>query len=312
MAENTGSFNLLDTQEDNNVVEITFQNLRESILDSGTTGTKKSRYQWKAEIYQSDTNSASPSTAELVGSFKISSLLVDNATNSAVTTPDLYVLNKRYFFVSFKGWGYDELTDDTDGKKFELDFNGAPISATQYLPKTRMTALGLQSYAGPNQNAMFGAKNEIIGDFITRKTSADTRGNIQVEGKASIGTIEIDDTFDLYTEGEIGASGNITAFYSSDERLKENIIEIKDGLSIVNQLRPVKFDWKDDSPFAHLKPTEYGLIAQEVEEVIPEVVGNMKQDYKGVKYEGLVPLLIQSIKDLTKRVEELEERFIRK
>jgi len=312
MAENTGSFNLLDTQEDNNVVEITFQNLRESIVDSGTTGTKKSRYQWKAEIYQSDTNSASPSTAELVGSFKISSLLTDTTSNSAVTTPDLYVLNKRYFFVSFKGWGYDELTDDTDGKKFELDFNGAPISATQYLPKTRMTALGLQSYAGPNQNAMFGAKNEIIGDFITRKTSADTRGNIQVEGKASIGTIEIDDTFTLYTEGEIGASGNITAFYSSDKRLKENIVEIKDGLSIVNQLRPVKFDWKEDSPFAHLKPTEYGLIAQEVEEVIPEVVGRMKQDYRGVKYEGLVPLLIQSIKDLTKRVEDLEERFIRK
>ena len=308
MAENTGSFNLLDTQEDNNVVEITFQNLRESVVDSGTTGTKKSRYQWKAEIYQSDTNSASPSTAELVGSFKISSLLTDTTSNSAVTTPDLYVLNKRYFFVSFKGWGYDELTDDTDGKKFELDFNGAPISATQYLPKTRMTALGLQSYAGPNQNAMFGAKNEIIGDFITRKTSADTRGNIQVEGKASIGTIEIDDTFTLYTEGEIGASGNITAFYSSDKRLKENIVEIKDGLSIVNQLRPVKFDWKEDSPFAHLKPTEYGLIAQEVEEVIPEVVGRMKQDYKGVKYEGLVPLLIQSIKDLTKRVEELEKK----
>ena len=308
MAENTGSFNLLDTQEDNNVVEITFQNLRESIVDSGVTGTKKSRYQWKAEIYQSDTNSASPSTAELVGSFKISSLLTDTTSNSAVTTPDLYVLNKRYFFVSFKGWGYDELTDDTDGKKFELDFNGAPISATQYLPKTRMTALGLQSYAGPNQNAMFGAKNEIIGDFITRKTSADTRGNIQVEGKASIGTIEIDDTFTLYTEGEIGASGNITAFYSSDKRLKENIVEIKDGLSIVNQLRPVKFDWKEDSPFAHLKPTEYGLIAQEVEEVIPEVVGRMKQDYRGVKYEGLVPLLIQSIKDLTKRIEELEKK----
>ena len=317
MAENTGSFNLLDTQADNNVVEIQFQNLRESVTLGTTTGTKKSVYQWKAEVYQSDTNSASPSTAELVGSFKISSTLVDNATNSAVNTADqLFVLNKRYFFVSFKGWGYDELTDTANNKLFEINFGGGtPIVATQYLPKTRMTALGLQSYAGPNQNALFGAKNEVIGDYIIRKTGTSPnkrRGNMLVEGKASIGTIEIDDTFTLYTEGEIGASGNITAFYSSDKRLKENVIEIKDGLSLVNQLRPVKFDWKDDSPFAHLKPTEYGLIAQEVEEVIPEVVGNMKQDYKGVKYEGLVPLLIQSIKDLTKRVEELEERFIRK
>ena len=311
MADNTGSFNLLDTQADNNVVEIQFQNLRESVKLGGTTGNDKSRYQWKAEIYQSDTNSASPSDIELVGSFKISSLLFDNATNQAVTTPDLFVLNKRFFFVSWKGWGYDELTDDEDNKVFELNFGGTPISATQYLPKTRMTALGLQSYAGPNQNALFGAKNEILGDYIIRKTGTSPnkrRGNLLVEGKSSVGTLEIDDTFTFYTEGEIGASGNITAFYSSDERLKENIIEIKDGLSIVNQLRPVKFDWKEDSPFAHLKPTEYGLIAQEVEEVIPEVVGNMKQDYKGVKYEGLVPLLIQSIKDLTKRIEQLEKK----
>ena len=311
MADNTGSFNLLDTQADNNVVEIQFQNLRESVKLGGTTGNDKSRYQWKAEIYQSDTNSASPSDIELVGSFKISSLLFDNATNVAVTTPDLFVLNKRFFFVSWKGWGYDELTDTNDNKVFELNFGGTPISATQYLPKTRMTALGLQSYAGPNQNALFGAKNEILGDYIIRKTGTSPnkrRGNLLVEGKSSVGTLEIDDTFTFYTEGEIGASGNITAFYSSDERLKENIIEIKDGLSIVNQLRPVKFDWKEDSPFAHLKPTEYGLIAQEVEEVIPEVVGNMKQDYKGVKYEGLVPLLIQSIKDLTKRIEQLEKK----
>ena len=268
MAENTDSFNLLDTQADNNVVEIEFQNLRESVDLGGTTGTKKSVYQWKAEIYQSDTNSASPSDIELVGSFKISSTRFDNDSDVAVNTADqLFVLNKRYFFVSFKGWGYDELTDNANNKLFEINFGGGtPISATQYLPKTRMTALGLQSYAGPNQNALFGAKNEIIGDYIIRKAGTSPnqrRGNMLVEGKASIGTIEIDDTFDLYTEGEIGASGNITAFYSSDKRLKENIIEIKDGLSIVNQLRPVKFDWKEDSPFAHLKPTEYGLIAQE-------------------------------------------------
>ena len=112
----------------------------------------------------------------------------------------------------------------------------------------------------------------------------------------------------MFVEGEIGATGNITGFYSSDVRLKENIVDIKEGLSIINQLRPVKFDWKDDSPFAHLYPTEYGLIAQEVEEVVPEIVGTMKQDYKGINYESLVPLLISSIKELTKRIEELENK----
>jgi hypothetical protein len=49
------------------------------------------------------------------------------------------------------------------------------------------------------------------------------------------------------------------------------------------------------------------LIAQEVEDVLPEVVGLMKGDYKGIKYDKIVPLLISSIKELTKRVEELEK-----
>jgi len=123
----------------------------------------------------------------------------------------------------------------------------------------------------------------------------------------SVGTFDIDDTFDLFVDGAIGATGNIVGFYSSDKRLKENIVEIKDGLSLINQLRPVKFDWKQDSPFGHLKPTEYGLIAQEVQEVIPEIVGHMKDDYKGINYEKIVPLLISSIQQLTKRVEELEQ-----
>jgi len=303
---------LLDTQEANNVVEIAFQNLTEEFLGApSSTNAGKALVRYKVEIFQNDTNSATG--AELLKTFNISSVLTLGASASAVDINQPIVLNKRFFFAKITGTNYDELSSgDGDDNVYKFSQTAAPIVAVKYLPKVNINGVGFQTFAGPNQEVKLGAKNEIVGDLQLRETVADTRGNLQVEGKGAFGTLTIDDTFDLFVEGEIGATGNITGFYSSDVRLKENIVDIKEGLSIINQLRPVKFDWKDDSPFAHLYPTEYGLIAQEVEEVVPEIVGTMKQDYKGINYESLVPLLISSIKELTKRVEELEERFIKK
>jgi len=299
---------LLDTQEANNVVEIAFLNLTEEFQGSPvSSNVGKALVRYKIEIFQNDSNTATG--AELLKTFNISSTLTLGASASAVNINQPIVLNKRYFFAKITGTNYDELSSaDGDDNSYKFSQTAAPIVAVKYLPKVKLNGVGFQTFAGPNQEVKLGAKNEIIGDLQLKETVADTRGNLQVEGKGAFGTLTIDDTFDLFVDGEIGATGNITGFYSSDKRLKENIVEIKEGLSIINQLRPVKFDWKDDSPFAHLYPTEYGLIAQEVEKIIPEIVGTMKQDYKGINYESLVPLLISSIIELTKRVKKLEDK----
>ena len=299
---------LLDTQEANNVVEIAFLNLTEEFQGSpASSNVGKALVRYKIEIFQNDSNTATG--AELLKTFNISSTLTLGASASAVNINQPIVLNKRYFFAKITGTNYDELSSaDGDDNSYKFSQTAAPIVAVKYLPKVKLNGVGFQTFAGPNQEVKLGAKNEIIGDLQLKETVADTRGNLQVEGKGAFGTLTIDDTFDLFVDGEIGATGNITGFYSSDKRLKENIVEIKEGLSIINQLRPVKFDWKDDSPFAHLYPTEYGLIAQEVEKIIPEIVGTMKQDYKGINYESLVPLLISSIIELTKRVKKLEDK----
>ena len=299
---------LLDTQEANLVTEIAFQNLTEEFLGApSSTNAGKALVRYKVEIFQNDTNSATG--AELLKTFNISSVLDVGGSASAININQPIVLNKRFFFAKITGTNYDELSSGDGANNFyKFTQTAAPLVAVKYLPKVNINGVGFQTFAGPNQEVKLGAKNEIIGDLQLKETVADTRGNLQVEGKGAFGTLTIDDTFDLFVEGEIGATGNITGFYSSDVRLKENIVDIKEGLSIINQLRPVKFDWKDDSPFAHLYPTEYGLIAQEVEEVVPEIVGTMKQDYKGINYESLVPLLISSIKELTKRIEELENK----
>ena len=106
------------------------------------------------------------------------------------------------------------------------------------------------------------------------------------------------------TLGEIRASNEITAYYSSDERLKENVKVISDPIQIIQQIRGVRFDWKNDYIEARggedgffVRKHDVGVIAQEVESVLPEVVATRNDGYKAVKYEKIVALLIEAIKE---------------
>ena len=68
-----------------------------------------------------------------------------------------------------------------------------------------------------------------------------------------------------------------------------------------------EFDWNSNS--RNNNGHDVGVIAQEIEEVLPELVGTRGDGYKGVKYEKLTALLIQSNKELIARVEELESKL---
>ena len=113
------------------------------------------------------------------------------------------------------------------------------------------------------------------------------------------------------TAGRIDAGNDIVAYSSSDERLKENITPLENALSKVLELNGVEFDWKELSE--EEKKTihgneghDVGVIAQDVEKVLPEVVTERETGYKAVKYEKLVPLLIEAIKEQQKQIEELK------
>jgi len=111
------------------------------------------------------------------------------------------------------------------------------------------------------------------------------------------------------------AGGDITA-YSSDARLKENVKEIQDPLGKLAQLRGVTYDWIAECEalgFRPSNPHEHGVIAQEVQQVIPDAVAPapFNRDYLTVKYERLVPLLIEAIKEERSKREALEERLDR-
>ena len=135
--------------------------------------------------------------------------------------------------------------------------------------------------------------------------SIGTGNNVQFGG-IGVGTSTMAST-------EIRATGEITAFYSSDIALKENINPIENALNKVMSLGGYNYDWKDsyvekrggiDGYF--VRKSDIGVLAHEVEKVVPEAHATREDGTGAVRYEKIVPLLIEAIKDLNKEIKELK------
>jgi hypothetical protein len=110
------------------------------------------------------------------------------------------------------------------------------------------------------------------------------------------------------TSGDVFAGGDVVAYASSDKRLKDNILPIQNSLQKINQIGGYSFEWNEEKQHIY-KGKDYGVIAQEIEEILPELVENRENGYKAVKYDKLVSLLIEGIKELSKEVSELKEKI---
>jgi hypothetical protein len=146
-------------------------------------------------------------------------------------------------------------------------------------------------------------------------STAANGGGIEIDRgsdtNASILWNHTDTRFDInngiHVTGTIKATDDIIAFASSDKRLKDNIKPIPWALDKINKIGGYSFDWNEDRQDIY-KGTDIGVIAQEIEEVLPELVQTRENGYKAVKYDKLVSLLIEGIKDLSKQVEELKNK----
>ncbi len=140
-------------------------------------------------------------------------------------------------------------------------------------------------------------------------------GTITSSGTLTMGSSYSGD-FDFtgtLSAGEVRSDGEITAFYSSDIALKENINPIENALSKVMSLGGYNYDWKDsyvkdrggiDGYF--VRKSDVGVLAHEIEKVVPEAHAVRKDGTGAVRYEKIVPLLIEAIKDLNKEIKELK------
>ncbi len=155
------------------------------------------------------------------------------------------------------------------------------------------TTMGIGTNAQAYASTVLGRFN--VTSVAYSKTTWEPTDPLFVIGNGS-DDLNRDDAFIVLKNGTVsGPSGTYHA--PSDKRLKKNIVTIQNALEKVSRLRGVNFKWKDSSDNESLK---MGMVAQEVEEVVPEVVHTADDEMKtkAVEYAYLVGLLVEAVKEL--------------
>ena len=106
--------------------------------------------------------------------------------------------------------------------------------------------------------------------------------------------------------GSLNVQSDITAYHSSDENLKDNIELISEPIEKLNQIKGVSFDWNDKSEHTG---HDIGVIAQDIEKVLPELVATRDDGFKAVRYEKIVALLIEAVKEQQSQIDELKAKL---
>ena len=138
---------------------------------------------------------------------------------------------------------------------------------------------------------------EDTGSASTAPTATITHSRMMIESNGYVGIGTTSPSYALQVAGDVYASGDVISF--SDERLKTDITTITGALDKVSLLRGVYYKHIE----TQIRGT--GVIAQEIEQVLPEVTDS-RGEYKGVSYGNVVGVLIEAIKELKSRIETLE------
>lgn len=227
--------------------------------------------------------------------------------------------------------------------KYNFAFNGNARNGTVFSMAANLDVLGSTSPLNQCINTeIFGGNNPIANNFGISSTvnnmgvvnyggffsAIGASQNIGVYGEAngsSTGTTPSPSQANLagFFNGDVYISGS---FGPSDQNLKEHIDTITNALSIIKQLKPKSFDYKHSSyPSMHLPSgKQYGLIAQEVETIIPELVSNNVQpakldslgnvlipaiNFKGLEYTQLIPFLIKGMQEQQAKIDSLTKQL---
>ena len=165
-----------------------------------------------------------------------------------------------------------------------------------------ITANGSGGLVGEPNMAFSGSALSVIGSG-TFTTNLTTNGLLSANGTGSASNPHVANGYFKVT-GDVGVTGNVSS--TSDARRKENLTRIHSPLSKVMQINGYTFDWIDKPN----RKRDTGLIAQEVEKVLPEAVGTVWGDdgkeWKSIQYGNMVGLLVEAIKELKEEIEELK------
>ena len=185
-------------------------------------------------------------------------------------------------------------------------YNGASLVTDEIDPRVWGTTLVDAANGVNNRLATFTDSNSLNGEANLTFDGSELglTGDLNVTG----GSIGVGVTPNA-TNGRIDASNDIVAYSSSDKRWKTNIKLIESPLEKLQKLSGVEFDWIEDFRAHGNSGNDIGVIAQEVEEVLPQVVQTRDSGMKAVRYEKLIPLLIETIKEQQQQIDELKNKI---
>lgn len=186
---------------------------------------------------------------------------------------------------------------------------------------TSATLTGTLSTASqPNITTLAGVTSIGASGSTTITGILQTASQTNITAVGSLGSTQISSlgvgTAASGTGGEIRATNNITAYYSSDAQFKENVTPVPDALGIVTAIGSKLFDWTDAYIAEHggedgyfVQKSDFGVIAQDVQRVFPQAVRTRPDGSLAVDYEKLGTLAFGAIEQLLARVEALEARI---
>ena len=246
-----------------------------------TNGVERMRVKAQGEI---GIGTVSPAVSlEIIGDFRSG----DGSNYTQLTTNgDLFFKGNGDYLLGPVDWVWRYQFDEDIGQTFFT--NGANIN------EYRFTTTG-------------GATIHEI-DAIT--------GRVHVYGKLGVGTAG--PTHILHING-VGRSTQSTWATSSDKRVKKNIRNLAEGIDVINALRPVRFDWKENyrNKYDEMENNRMGFIAQEVEEVLPEMVSVIKEetdgktieDFRLLNMDPLFPVMVKAMQEQQQKIDKLENEM---
>ena len=225
-----------------------------------------------------------------------STVITGNLTNTGVATSNSIVTG------SITASGNLLLANGINGDPAFIEVgNGRTGNGTTYIdfhtsPGTdfdaRILGTGSTTLTQNNGPIVFVANGEKM------RITAD--GKVGINNNAPTYNLDVTGTFRAtgaaYVGGVIYGSDDIVAYSTSDKNLKDNIKNIASPLDKISKINGVTFDWNSKQDI--YTGSDVGVIAQEIEEVLPSIVTTRENGYKAVNYEKIVPLLIESIKEL--------------
>ena len=222
-------------------------------------------------------------------------LIVPNQTANSTTASADYANGMNIIF------------NDNDGGR---TVNSGRMHVSEYFKTFFLDVPANASSHSPYAGRMFSMRHLVspgggASDFEDEFLYIDTNEHLHVAEVYDI------DNSNLYLDfGNTGDSlkvaGDVVAFVSSDKRYKDNIVNISSPLDKLSKINGVSFTWNEIS-HKQTGKKDIGVIAQEIEEVLPEIVETRDNGYKAVDYPKLTALLIEAVKELSDKVKKLED-----